>query len=119
MSTRPAPRKDIFGRPATGATAPWDTSGLRACGSRLRIRACFGRPVTGDSGADFTAGTGATGDRTSDFTVESITASVTAASVSGADAGKAHASFTTRQRGTLAPSSTAFTRIAALSIPES
>ena len=115
MSNRPAPPKDFFGRPATGPTAPGATSGLRACGLRLRIRVCFGRPATGDSWAALTAGMGATGDRTSDSTAELITASATAASVSGADAGKAAPSDTTQRRGTWALASTAYTRIAPLS----
>ena len=51
-------------------------------------------------GAAFTVGTRAIGGRTSDSTVELITASATAASVSGADDGKAATSFTTRRRGT-------------------
>src|ERR1700694_509803 len=100
MSNRPAPPKDFFGRPATGPTVPVATSGLRACGLRLRILVCFGRPATGDSGAAHTSGIAGTGDRASDSTVELITASATAASVSGADGGKAVPSDTTQRRGT-------------------
>ena len=99
MSSRRVPPKDFFGRPATGLTVRMDTSGLRACGLRLRILVCFGRRATGDSRAELMAGMLAIGAPTLDSTAELITVSVMAASDSGADAGKAARSDTTLPRG--------------------
>jgi len=95
-SLRP-PATIICGRPATGPGLHPATTGCPACGSRLPMRALYGRPATGASGITATDFTVDTGVSISASTAASTTALAISASATRAATGVAATSTTTAQ----------------------